>query len=76
MGVGRKDAFWLMGFFSRETFNSINDTLVKDSQAEWRKQRNKGLGCIQALGPVLSKEQGREVSPAWSGTVTDEKKVR
>lgn len=75
MGVGRKDAFWLMGFFSRETFNSINDTLVKDSQAGWRKQRNKGLGCIQALGPVLSKEQGREVSPAWSGTVTDEKKV-
>lgn len=64
------------GFFPRETFNSVNDTLVQDSQAGWKTQRNKGLGCIQALGPALSKEQGREVSPAQKGIVTKEKEVR
>lgn len=41
MGVGRKDAFWLMGFFFQE-LNSINDTLVKDSQAGGENKGTKG----------------------------------
>ena len=42
-----------MGFFSRETFNSINDTFVQDSQGGWRKQ-----------SPQLSVEEGGDSAGA------------